>query len=303
MYTLIVNPTAGRGAAAEQLSRIECVLKERGLEYRVERTTAPRDATHIARAAVAGQSEGVIAVGGDGTLYEIVNGMVGSDVPLFFTPCGTGNDFVRMLGLPKNPVEALRLQLDAPEGRIDVGRMNGICFLNVAGTGFDVDVLRNAEKYKAKYTGLRPYLFGLFDAIRSFRPMTAHVSFDDCPEEELSFSILSIGNGRYIGGGMKAVPDAKPDDGLFDVVTVRPVSKPAIVLLIALYIAGKHLKIGLGKLRRCRKLSIRRQGMTLNLDGELISADAACFELLPSALCVRVPGFEGASVFAKPHTA
>ena len=133
--------------------------------------------------------------------------------------------------------------------------------------------------------------------------MTVHVSFDDCPEEELSFSILSIGNGRYIGGGMKAVPDAKPDDGLFDVVTVRPVSKPAIVLLIALYIAGKHLKIGLGKLRRCRKLSIRRQGMTLNLDGELISADAACFELLPSALCVRVPGFEGASVFAKPHTA
>ena len=71
--------------------------------------------------------------------------------------------------------------MDAPAGRIDVGKMNDFYFLNVAGTGFDVDVLRNAEKYKAKYTGLRTYLFGLFDAIRDFRPMTAKVSFDDEP--------------------------------------------------------------------------------------------------------------------------
>ena len=200
-------------------------------------------------------------------------------------------------------MEALKCQLDAPTGRIDVGKMNDFYFLNVAGTGFDVDVLRNAEKYKAKSTGLRTYLFGLFDAIRDFRPMTALVSFDDGPEEEVSFSILSIGNGRYIGGGMKAVPDAKLDDGLFDVVTVRPVSKPAIALLIALYIAGKHIAIGLGRLRRCRKLSIRHPGMTVNLDGELFSADSARFELLPNALCVRVPGIKAAAASAKPQTA
>ena len=303
MYTLIVNPTSGRGAAMGQLAGIEGVLKERGLEYAIEHATKPMDAARIARAAVAACPEGIIAVGGDGTLFEIINGMIGSDVPLLFVSCGTGNDFVRTLKLPKDPLEALRLQLDAPLGRIDVGRMNEFYFLNVAGTGFDVEVLRNAEKYKAKYTGLRTYLFGLFDAIRDFRPMTAFVSFDDGQEEEVSFSILSIGNGRYIGGGMKAVPDAKLDDGLFDVVTVRPVSKPAIALLIALYIAGKHISIGLGRLRRCRRLSIRHQGMTVNLDGELLSADSAHFELLPSALCVRVPGISAACTSAKPHTA
>ena len=303
MYTLIVNPTSGRGAAMGRLAGIEGVLKEHGLEYSIERATKPMDAARIARAAAARQPEGIIAVGGDGTLFEIINGMIGSDVPLLFVSCGTGNDFVRTLKLPKNPVEALKCQLGAPVGRIDVGRMNDFYFLNVAGTGFDVEVLRNAEKYKAKYTGLRTYLFGLFDAIRDFRPMTAHVSFDDGPEEEVSFSILSIGNGRYIGGGMKAVPDAKLDDGLFDVVTVRPVSKPAIALLIAFYIAGKHISIGLGRLRRCRKLSIRRPGMTVNLDGELFSTDHARFELIPNALCVRVPGIEAAKVSAKPHTA
>ena len=303
MYTLIVNPTSGRGAAMKQFAKIESVLRERSLEYTIERAARPMDAARIARAAAAGQSQGIIAVGGDGTLFEIINGMIGSDVPLLFVSCGTGNDFVRTLKLPKDPVEALKCQLDAPTGRIDVGKMNDFYFLNVAGTGFDVDVLRNAEKYKAKYTGLRTYLFGLFDAIRDFRPMTALVSFDDGPEEEVSFSILSIGNGRYIGGGMKAVPDAKLDDGLFDVVTVRPVSKPAIALLIALYIAGKHIAIGLGRLRRCRKLSIRHPGMTVNLDGELFSADSARFELLPNALCVRVPGIKAAAASAKPQTA
>ena len=303
MYTLIVNPTSGRGAAMKQLAKIESVLRERSLEYTIERAAKPMDAARIARAATAGQPQGVIAVGGDGTLFEIINGMIGSDVPLLFVSCGTGNDFVRTLKLPKDPVEALKCQLDAPTGRIDVGKMNDFYFLNVAGTGFDVDVLRNAEKYKAKSTGLRTYLFGLFDAIRDFRPMTALVSFDDGPEEEVSFSILSIGNGRYIGGGMKAVPDAKLDDGLFDVVTVRPVSKPAIALLIALYIAGKHIAIGLGRLRRCRKLSIRHPGMTVNLDGELFSADSARFELLPNALCVRVPGIKAAAASAKPQTA
>ena len=289
----------------KQLAKIESVLRERSLEYTIERAARPMDAARIARAAAAGQSQGIIAVGGDGTLFEIINGMIGSDVPLLFVSCGTGNDFVRTLKLPKDPVEALKCQLDAPTGRIDVGKMNDFYFLNVAGTGFDVDVLRNAEKYKAKYTGLRTYLFGLFDAIRDFRPMTALVSFDDGPEEEVSFSILSIGNGRYIGGGMKAVPDAKLDDGLFDVVTVRPVSKPAIALLIALYIAGKHIAIGLGRLRRCRKLSIRHPGMTVNLDGELFSADSAParFELLPNALCVRVPGIKAAAASAKPQTA
>lgn len=286
----------------KQLARIESVLKERSLEYAIERAAKPMDAARIARTAAAQRPEGIIAVGGDGTLFEIVNGMIGSDVPLLFVSCGTGNDFVRTLRLPKDPVEALKCQLDAHTGRIDVGRMNEYYFLNVAGTGFDVDVLHNAEKYKAKYTGLRTYLFGLFDAIRDFRPVTALVSFDDSPEEEVCFSILSIGNGRYFGGGMKAVPDAKLDDGLFDVVTVRPVSKPAIVLLIAFYIFGKHIALGLGRLRRCRKLSIRRPGMTLNLDGELFSADCARFELNPGALCVRVPGIAPAAAAAGSHT-
>lgn len=233
--------------------------------------------------------EGIIALGGDGTLFRIVNGMAGSDVPLLFVTCGTGNDFVRCLNLPKDPIEALNLQLDTPVKRIDVGRMNDVHFLNVSGTGFDVDVLRFADRYKDKYSGLKPYLLALCEAIKNYHPTRAYVSFDGEPEKEVCFTILSIGNGRFIGGGMKAVPLANVQDGLFDVVTVVPVRKFMIPILVAFYIAGKHVDLKLATMRRCKRFTLRCKGMTLNLDGELLPADVARFELLPGALVVRIP--------------
>ena len=290
MYVMILNPTSGQGAALKKLPELEEVLRQQGIEYRIERDHKTEETASVVRRAAEEKPEGIIAIGGDGTLFQVINGMIGSDVPLLFVACGTGNDFVRSLNLPKDPVEALKLQLSASVNRIDVGRMNDTCFLNVAGTGFDVDVLRIVDAYKEKYSGLKAYLFALVEAIKHYKPMTAMVSLDDEPEKEMSFAIISIGNGRYIGGGMKAVPDALVNDGLFDVVIVSPVKKWAILPLVFFYIMGKHIDLKLGRLRRCRRVCIRRPDTTINLDGELVAADNARFELLPAALCVRVPG-------------
>jgi len=289
LYTLIVNPESGQGAALENLPKIKAILEERGLEYQIRKALSPEDATIFAREACAANVEGVIAIGGDGTLFQIVNGMDSSDVPMIFIPCGTGNDFIKSLHLPVDPCEALRAQLDAPVSRIDVGRMNDIRFLNVSGTGFDVDVLRYAEKYKRKHKGLSAYLFALFEALKTYRPVTAMISIDDGPEENISFAIFSIGNGRFFGGGMKAVPYAEVADGLFDVVIVKPVRKIVIPFLLVFYIVGKHIAIKFAEQRRCKRLTIRCEGMTVNLDGELRGADSARFELLSSALAVRIP--------------
>lgn len=289
MYILIVNPESGQGAALQNLPAIQNVLDERGLEYQVLKALTPDEASEYARYACAQNAEGVIAIGGDGTLFQIVNGMESSNVPMIFIPCGTGNDFIKSLNLPTDPVEALKLQLDAPVSQIDLGRMNDIRFLNVSGTGFDVEVLRFAEKHKKKHRGLKAYLYALYDALKLYRPMKAMVSIDDGPEELLSFAILSIGNGRYIGGGMKAVPLADVSDGLFDVVIVKPVRKYMILPLIALFIAGKHIAIKLAVLKRCKRLTIRCEGMTVNLDGELRAVNFARFELLSGTLAVRIP--------------
>lgn len=289
MYAVIVNPAAGNGAALSRLKEVEAALSSRGLKYLVERAQTSEDASSAARYWFSQPIEGIVAVGGDGTIFDVVNGFEASDVPLIFVSCGTGNDFVRSLGLPSDSIEALRVQLDAPLRRIDVGAMNGIRFLNVSGTGFDVDVLRHAEQYKRESSGLRPYLRGLRDAVRAYRPAEAHISIDDGPERRMRFAILSVSNGRYIGGGMKAVPSAVVDDGLLDVVIVRPIPRPLILPLIAFYIAGLHVALRFGRLRRCRKLRIRRPGMTINLDGELRGADEARYEILPGALAVRIP--------------
>lgn len=289
MYTIIVNPTSGSGASLKNIPKIEALLREKGAEFRIVKAETPERATELAQECTQNGTEGVIAVGGDGTLFRIVNGLTGSDTPLIFAPCGTGNDFVRSLKLPKDPIQALRLQLDSPMRKIDVGRINDMHFLNVSGTGFDVEVLRQADKYKAKFRGLLPYLLGLFDAIRHFKPMTAQISIDDQPAETVGFTILSLGNGRYIGGGMKAVPEAEVDDGLFDLVIVHPVKKVTIFMLVMFYVLGLHVKIGLAKQCRCRKIAFRQPNATINIDGELYTMDAANYEICKSALTVRVP--------------
>lgn len=292
LYTIIVNPTSGSGASLQYLPKIEALLTEKGVAYRVLQAETPEKATEFARICSKEDSEGVIAVGGDGTLFRIVNGLAHSDTPLIFAPCGTGNDFVRTLKLPKDPIRALELQLNTPIRKIDIGKINDLYFLNVSGTGFDVEVLRQAEKYKTKYRGLLAYLFGLFDAIKHFKPMTAQIGIDGRPLERLAFTILSIGNGRYFGGGMKAVPEAAVDDGLFDMVLVRPVKKATIFTLVMVFIAGLHVKIGLGKQQRCRKIAFRQSNATINIDGELHTMDEANFEIQKNALAVRIPSMQ-----------
>ena len=135
MYALILNPSSGSGRALRELPRIEALLEQEQVEYRVDSADKPGDLRAFAARAVEEGLEGIIALGGDGTLFEILNGMARSDLTLLLACCGTGNDFSRLFRLPNDPVEALRMQLHLPLSRIDIGRMNEFYFLNVAGTG------------------------------------------------------------------------------------------------------------------------------------------------------------------------
>ena len=135
MFVVIMNPTAG-GGRGEAVCKDVCeLLKQRSIPYRVENTESTGHATELAARAARTGCSAIAAIGGDGTLCEIAAGLAEKAAPLYFVPCGTGNDFIKSLKLPLDPVEALKLQLDAPISQIDVGRMNDIRFLNVSGTG------------------------------------------------------------------------------------------------------------------------------------------------------------------------
>ena len=291
MYAVIVNPTAGGGHAADLCDQVCRLLKDRSIAFRVENTTVPGHASDLAREAVRIGCAAIVAVGGDGTLSEIASGLTERAVPLFFVPCGTGNDFVRVLNLPADPITALAAQLDGTETFLDMGTVNGQGFLNVAGTGFDVEVLRQVTRFKHVGKGLLPYLLGLITALKKFRSFKAELTLDTGEVLNESFTIISFANGRFFGGGMKVAPLADVQDGLMDVMIIRGLPKIAVPFLLPLFITGKHASIpSICRVRQCRKIRLLCPGMTFNIDGELSELDSAEVEILPAHLPVRLPG-------------
>ena len=290
MYSIILNPVSGGGKAYERLPELEAVLEKRGISYRVDKTEKRGDARLLAAKAAEEGLQGVIAIGGDGTFSEVVNGIRESGIEMIFAPSGTGNDFMRMFKLPKDMIAAVEKQLDSPVRMIDIGKCNDRYFLNVTGCGFDVEVLMAADKYKDKASPLGAYLRGAYSAIKNYRPMDIVVSLDDGEEKQLQATVISVGNGSYIGGGMKAVPGAGVDDGVFDVMIAGKVNKISIYVLLMLFAAGKHPLIKkIVKMYKCKKIRIKGTGMHLEADGEIFAEDDVTLSIIPNVLRTRLP--------------
>lgn len=284
MYTFIVNPVAGSGYARRTAEILRQVMEEKQLPCRFYDTEYPGHATCIAREAAGNPAcAGVIAVGGDGTAYEVACGLMDTGMPLGIIPAGTGNDFIKTVGIPKKPLDALAFILNHSPRPVDVGSMNDRLFLNVCGTGFDVTVLDNANAAKKYCRGLMPYLIGLIRAIFHYRPV--HVRFTaDGDTQERDVLICSVANGRFIGGGIPICPEAKADDGLLDLVVVENRPRWQIPFYLPGLMMGRVLRFGITTHRHCREVEILSQGMRLNVDGEIMNVDQVTFRILPGKL-------------------
>lgn len=284
MYTILVNPISGNGKALRSIEEIQKIMREYDCEWRVEQTLEPGDATRIAREAVARGDEGIVIVGGDGTIFETLSGVVGSELTLIYAPCGTGNDFVKCMGLPIKFSAALRRQLAASRKKIDYGTVNETPFMNVCGTGFDVEVLRKLTGYRERFQGLKAYLMALKDALREYRPFHCEISVDGGAFIKKTLCILSVGNGNFFGGGMKAVPSANPCDGLLDLVEVKAIKKWLIPFLLPLFISGKHTLLRVTSSQKCKRVCIRAKNMVFQMDGEMCKMDEADIRIVPSGV-------------------
>lgn len=287
MITMLVNTVSGGGKAQRALPLIEGVLKQEKKEYVIRETYLPGDAFRLAREAVECAHEAIIVAGGDGTMSEVINAVGGSEVAIIFAPCGTGNDFIRCMNIPKDPVQAIKKQLDAPMRRLDYAKVNDRAFLNVCGAGFDVDVLRHLEAYRSKMSGMKAYLFALKDALKDYRPLDVMISVDDQPFEGKQLCILSIGNGKYFGGGMKVAPDAVPYDGILNIVMIRAIKKWVIPFLLPLFITGMHVKLPITTVKTCKSVRVISKGMTMQLDGELADMHNADIRIVPGGVGAR----------------
>ena len=289
MFGLIDNPVSGGGAHAELIRQIESAIAERGERCQMFVTQAAGDGERQTRAAIKAGCTDIVVVGGDGSLSDAVRALAYSDATLYIVPSGTGNDFARALGLPKNPFEAFRAQLDGECAQIDCGAVNGRPFINVAGTGFDVEVLRRTEELKDIYPGEKAYRRALLSILSKYETMEMEVSVDEAPFSRQRLTIVEAANGRFFGGGMQIAPDAKVDDALLDIVQIRRVPRRAIPFLLPLLIVGLHVHLPIAKVCRAKRVTIRRSGMVVNIDGRLEAMDEARFEVLSGALRVRRP--------------
>ena len=284
MLTFIVNPTAGNGYAIKIEQLLENEMAHRGDVCRFVHTTEPGHATTLAReAALNPDCTGVVAVGGDGTAFEVACGLMHTDIPLGIIPAGTGNDFIKTVGIPKKPKEALEFILTHQPRPVDVGGLNERLFLNVCGTGFDVTVLDYTLAAKKYCRGMLPYLIGLIHGILHYKPV--HVRFTaDGRTEERDVLICSVANGRFFGGGIAICPDATADDGLLDLVVVEHKPRWQLPFLVLPLLLGRILTFPFTSHKRCRSVEIYSPGMRLNVDGEILNMDCASFSILKGTL-------------------
>ena len=280
----IVNPVAGTGFALEIMGKIENRMTEKRLPFRTFRTEHPLHATEIARELAQNpEVRAVVSVGGDGTAFEVASGLAGTGKPMAIIPAGTGNDFIKTIGIPKDPLAALEAALNGKPAPIDMGRLNDGSFLNVCGTGFDVTVLDYAESLKNRYRGLLPYFLGLLKAISHYQPVHLKLTADG-ETEEGDYLICSIANGRYIGGGIPICPAADPQDGLLDLVLVRNVPRRRIPRYLPGLMMGKILNFKITRHRRVKEVIMEGENLRVNTDGEIFSMTGARFAVSPGVL-------------------
>ena len=286
----ILNPTAG----STQQQVLQAALEELAIDQ--WRTQGPGDATDRAAAAAAADYDRVIAMGGDGTIHEVVNGLMTVDAPptLGIVPLGTGNDLARTLALPTDPLEALALVADGEPRAVDLIRIRAAdgpthYGVNAATGGFSGQVDEELTSEMKRRWGPLAFLLGAVSALPDIKSYETRMAFDDEAFAVVDALNIVVANGRMAGGGKPVAPVANPEDGLLDVVIVHAGTLVELSQVAAQLIAGTYLDHPLVTHRRVRSVRVEASpGMWFNVDGELLTNEPVTFEAVPQALPVVV---------------
>ena len=266
MIDFIINPNSGKGKGKKALDKITRYCRANSIEFEIHVTTAPKHAAEIAKTVCENGAETVVAVGGDGTFHEVLNGIPDlSKVKLGFIPAGRGNDFARAAGLHLNVINALKDILRDEEVPADYIAVSNKRCLNIAGTGLDTEVLKRVMGKSGKIT----YLKSLIYCVRHFSPykMSVTVNGENTDEEVI---MVGVCNGIAIGGGMKLSPRSQINDNAMEVVSVRMPKNGKIMKALFGFVKGKHIDKEYTTCRSCDKADIvPATPQTVQIDGEL----------------------------------
>jgi YegS/Rv2252/BmrU family lipid kinase len=288
-FTFILNPSAGKGVAGRLRSRILSALQTSGLRHEFLETGAPGHATLLARAS---ESQTVVAIGGDGTVNEVANGIVGSGRRLGIIPAGSGNDLIKSVNVPRDLKQALRILLKGKTRKIDLGLVStGLSrkgdetgstvtervFVNGVGVGFDAAVaVRTREIPVLRGTAL--YLLAALQTLGRYKSPLFDVVIDGKRRTGRNL-LMAIGNGRCAGGGFFLTPDAVVDDGLLDVCIIEKLTIPEILRLMPKVLRGRHHSVRQVKFDRGTGVTITSEvPFYVHADGEIVGQEVRSVE-------------------------
>lgn len=287
-YKLIANPAAGRGRSEATIARVRDLLKGRGVRFDLELTKGPRDAANIARKALE-EFDVIVAVGGDGTINEIIPGMLFSEKPLGIVPAGSGNDLIKSVGVPNNISKAVDILLRGNAGLIDVGKINGTYFANGVGIGFDAAVNRASYTIDHSKRGFFLYFCALLKTLGKYDAVPLKITMNNTVLDQDIF-LLTVGNGTTVGGGFRLTPYAKIDDALLDVTIVKPLRVPVLLWHLPKVFLGTIDRVKrYATLLKTEKLVVEAAGpVPIHVDGEIFGNGETRFEIevVPKALRV-----------------
>jgi len=299
-HIFVLNPAAGKGDAEKKiLPQILSAAKKSGVDYEIHRTMHVGDARRFVRSrctALEGELLRFYAVGGDGTLNEVVNGALRCpNAEIALIPAGTGNDFPRMFSSPKAFLDIAK-QIKGKARPMDLIRCNESHFINMLNIGLDCAVVAKTAEIKknSPLNGSAAYLASLTSSFLANKGCFLTVEFEDGTVEEGEFTLVAVGNGAFCGGGFKGVPQASVDDGLLDVSLIRKVDRKTFLALVRKYHQGTHLNDPkareIVKYVQCRKVVITSsERLLFCADGELAKAKRIELEILPGAIRFSLP--------------
>jgi len=284
---LIYNPAAGRGRASRHHAEAERILRELGAEVDVHASSGPADMTRAAADASRGAYDRVVVCGGDGTLHLSVREFDLANGTLALIPLGSGDDFAKVLDIPRDLRAACELALRGTAREVDVALANGIRYMGVAGLGFDSEVARYANENAKFLRGSLVYLYAIIRVLPRFTPH--RVTINGTRNEEIMFA--TVGNSRQYGGGIRIVPDARIDDRELDLCIVHRTSRVQLLKTLPKAYTGAHVKSPFVETGRGTEFTFdSERPMDVYADGERITATPVRFGLADQRLRIVAPG-------------
>jgi diacylglycerol kinase (ATP) len=284
---VIANPHAGRGRGARALSQVEAYLSDRGIVHQTAVSARQGHVTEIAAEAAGRGQSPLVLVGGDGTLFEALNGMAraGRFLPVAQIPVGTGNSFIKDLGI-ESVEDGLRALTEGRTRAVDIGRVRSAAgeyyFVNLVGAGFVANVASRANSFKL--FGDLSYKIGVLLELVVLRAVPCRLIVDGKVSVRDAL-FVEVCNSRKTGGEMIMAPSAEVDDGLFDVVIARAMSRATLLKLFPLIFTGEHVKDPHVETFRCSRISVSFDPpQKVTPDGEILGKTPFEIEVVPRAL-------------------